>query len=385
MTEQLAFLRGYEAMVADMLAAFPEQEAMERAVGGDYNHFGVLEHAVLLLAGMQPTSAVLDVGCGSGRLALQLARYPELAYHGTDIVEALLDYARRKIGRSDFRFTRSIGHELPATAESTDFVTFFSVFTHMLPEESYAYLLEAMRVLRPGGRAVFSFLDPTIGHNWPIFEAGVKWVQTRTVAGHLNVFLHPQQLQDWAGHLGAEVEMIIPGDGRCLEVGPDMLADGVQPGSYAFGQSLAVLRKPLAPLAALGLVVGAVDHSPSPKVLGGWARLESEPTRRLQLQVTQYGKVIGTGATGVERPDVGTAGFWLELSEPVDDSAVLAGQVVVSVPQAGGVQALPFYDGLLAKLRQRRLVRGMIDLSPAERAAVLAEFFVPAPGRDPSP
>ncbi len=376
MTQQLAFLRGYEAMVADMLAAFPEQEAMERAVGGNYNHFGVLEHAVLLLLGMQPNAVVMDVGCGSGRLALQLARYPQLAYHGTDIVEALLDYARRKVGRADFSFTKSIGHELPTTAESTDFVTFFSVFTHMLPEESYAYLVEAMRVLRPGGRAVFSFLDPTVGHNWPIFEAGVKWVQDRAVAGHLNVFLHPQQLHSWAGHLGAEVELIIPGDGRCLQVGSELVAEGVEPGSYAFGQSLAVLRKPLAPSPlSAGPLAGAVDYSSSPKVLGGWAKLESDPTRRLPLQVTQYGKVIGTGETGVDRPDVGPAGFLLDLSEPLDDSAVLAGQVVVSVQQAGGAQALPFVDGLLAQLRRRRLVRGMTDLSRTERAAVLAEFF----------
>ena len=35
----------------------------------------------------------------------------------------------------------------------------FSVFTHLLHEESFIYLEDFKRVLKPGGSVVFSFLE----------------------------------------------------------------------------------------------------------------------------------------------------------------------------------------------------------------------------------
>jgi cyclopropane fatty-acyl-phospholipid synthase-like methyltransferase len=44
-------------------------------------------------------------------------------------------------------------------AASADIVIAFSVFTHLLHEECYAYLQDAARVLTPGGKFVFSFFE----------------------------------------------------------------------------------------------------------------------------------------------------------------------------------------------------------------------------------
>ncbi|WP_135467902.1 class I SAM-dependent methyltransferase [Crenalkalicoccus roseus] len=244
MSSQLRYLQGYEGMVAALLRALPEEEAMARAVGGDYERIGVLEHALLRGLGLGPGARVVDVGCGSGRLALQLARHGELRYLGLDVVPALLDYARRRVGREDFRFEAVDRIAIPAPDSGADFVVFFSVFTHLLHEESYLYLQEAMRVLRPGGKAVFSFLDYDVEGAWGVFEANLAWVRDRTIAGHLNVFLNPRDLRLWARRLGFRVQAIHRGDQPFIAVDAATATAAVPPGTYALGQSVCVLRKP---------------------------------------------------------------------------------------------------------------------------------------------
>lgn len=244
MSSQLRYVLTYEQMVAAMLAAHPEDEAMARSVGGHYERFGVLEHALLRACGLRPSSSVIDVGCGSGRLASQLSRYPRLTYLGTDVVPALLDYARRRAGRAEFRFEVVDRPQLPAADASADFVLFFSVFTHLLHEESYVYLAEARRVLRPGGRAVFSFLELAVAHNWTVFDANVAWVRDRTMAGHLNVFQHRDDIRLWAERLGFEVAAFHGGDAPWIQVDAAAATEGTPAGPYALGQSVCVLRVP---------------------------------------------------------------------------------------------------------------------------------------------
>lgn len=251
MTGQFRYLQSYDQMVASLLRAVPEEEAMARAVGGDYERIGTLEHAFLRNLGLRAGASVVDVGCGSGRLASQLARYEGLRYLGVDVVPALLDYARRRVGRPDFRFEAVDRIALPAADASADFVVFFSVFTHLLHEESYVYLQEALRVLKPGGRAVFSFLEMDVPGAWEVFEANVAWVRNRTVAGHLNVFLHPAELRLWSRRLGFRLEAMQRGDQPGIVVDAASANGTVPAGTYALGQSLCVLRKPRAQPAAL--------------------------------------------------------------------------------------------------------------------------------------
>jgi len=245
MTEQLRYLQNYPALVEHLLKHHPEDQAMAMAVGGQYERFGVLEHALLRQCGMRPDSIVVDVGCGSGRLAFQLRRYPKLRYLGTDVVGALLAYAKKRVARPDFAFRQVSTLLVPAKNGTADFVVFFSVFTHLLHEESYVYLQEAHRVLKPGGKVIFSFLEFAVDHNWPVFRANVEWVRERTMAGHLNVFQHRSDIRVWARQLGFAVDTFWPGDARLINVEPDFATAEVPPGPYALGQSVCVLRKPL--------------------------------------------------------------------------------------------------------------------------------------------
>ena len=243
MSGQLRFLLGYEQLVKNLLKTLPEDDAAAQAVGGNYEHYGVLEHALLRGEGLRDGATIVDVGCGSGRLATKLARYPKLRYLGLDVVPELLDYARRKVGRPDFRFERVDAVRLPFDALAADLCVFFSVFTHILPEESYGYLEEAHRVLKPGGKAVFSFLEHASAASKPVFDANLAWVRERHVAGHLNTFLHRADLRLWAERIGFEVATVHLGESRFIEVDAECAAPPVAEGLYALGQSVCVLRK----------------------------------------------------------------------------------------------------------------------------------------------
>ena len=246
MSTQFQYVQSYAAMVRAYLAAFPEDEAVARAVGGSFEHFGVLEHSLLLRYGLKPDSRVIDVGCGAGRLTSQLARYPQLRYTGVDVVPELLDYTRRKVARPDFRLELIAGNNIPAPAGEADIVTFFSVFTHLLHEESYAYLEEAHRVLAPGGVVIFSFFEFAVESQWGVFEGNVDWVRKRSFLGHINVFMHAEDLRIWARRLGFEIVEFKRGDDPTISVTAEMATDKVAAGQYQLGQSLCVLRKPQA-------------------------------------------------------------------------------------------------------------------------------------------
>jgi ubiquinone/menaquinone biosynthesis C-methylase UbiE len=72
-------------------------------------------------------------------------------YVGTDVVPRLLESAKASTGRSDWEFHLVEGIRIPCPDNVADFVTFFSVLTHTTHEESFSYLQEVARCLKPGG------------------------------------------------------------------------------------------------------------------------------------------------------------------------------------------------------------------------------------------
>lgn len=244
MSGQLEFLQSYRAVVDANLAAYPEDEAMARSVGGHYELFGALEHQLLRQLGLGDGAHVVDIGCGAGRLASRLVGYPGIRYSGTDIVPKLLEYTRRKCAaRPDFRFHLTDRIEIPAEITNADFVTFFSVFTHLLHEESYVYLEEAARILNPGGKIVVSFLEYAVDHNWGVFMSNVDWVKQRSYLGHINIFMHRDDFLAWAPRLGLQVLQFHSGDDPFIVIDKAAATPDVRANRYAFGQSVCVLTK----------------------------------------------------------------------------------------------------------------------------------------------
>ena len=245
MSNQFRYLLTYEQMVATLLRVHGEDEAMARVAIGDWDRIGALQHALLRGIGVGPGSRVVEAGCGPGRLAAQLARHEGLQYLGVDIVPQVLDYARRKVGRPDFRFVHVDRIALPAPDESADVVVCLGLFPHILAEESYLYLDEARRVLRPGGRVVFSFQDYASPNGWAVFERNLQWVRNRALAGTLNVFLNPGDVRLWAERLGFEVEALREAQERFIVVDGAMAGDGLAQGVHPFGLCVGIFVKPM--------------------------------------------------------------------------------------------------------------------------------------------
>jgi len=124
-----------------------------------------------------------------------------------------------------------------------DYVCFFSVFTHLFHQETYRYLGEAMRVLKPGGLVCFTFLEYRIACHWPIFGASMDALSKNV---HLDQFISRDAIEAWAAHLGFEIVVVSDGDQPFVDLpAPIRYEDGrVMEGRGNFGQSLAVLRKP---------------------------------------------------------------------------------------------------------------------------------------------
>ena len=129
------------------------------------------------VAGLGPESRVVDIGCGYGRLAHALLRWPGFRgrYAGIDILERHVGWCAECLaplagGRFEFRFLdvrngryNPQGALDPNTVDlgvpprSADVVVLSSVFTHMYPEQITHYLEQIRLMAAPGARVFATF------------------------------------------------------------------------------------------------------------------------------------------------------------------------------------------------------------------------------------
>ena len=104
-----------------------------------------------VLDGVAPGSAVVDVGCGTGTLAIALAA-DGAEVIGVDGDPEVLALAHAKPGAEAVQWRKGLATALPLPGASADRVVTSLLLHHLDAGAKRTALAEALRVLRPGGR-----------------------------------------------------------------------------------------------------------------------------------------------------------------------------------------------------------------------------------------
>ena len=126
-----------------------------------------LQTSVIEQADLKPGMRVLDVGCGTGTLAIGLkAAVGEGGYvSGIDASPEMIDVATKKVRKRGFDVDLRLGvaEDLPYEDAAFDRVTSTLVFHHLPDDVKLASLLEICRVLVPESRLVVGDFAPGSG------------------------------------------------------------------------------------------------------------------------------------------------------------------------------------------------------------------------------
>jgi len=125
---------------------------------------------------------ILDVGCGFGRLTLDVAKHsPDAKVFGIDLLDSLMEQARMNatvLGIPNVEFKTASAYALPFEDEAFETVFSFFMLHHL--DEIPRGLVEIRRVLQNGGR--FTAAEPIGHHHGPNYNRA-DWERIFVEAG----------------------------------------------------------------------------------------------------------------------------------------------------------------------------------------------------------
>ena len=127
----------------------PLYDPLQRLLG-----MGSVHRQLVDQARIQPDQKILEIGCGTGNLAILVKRlHPGAEVVGIDPDPKALARAQRKARREalSVQLDRGFAEELPYPDAFFDRVLSALMFHHLGPEEKEKTLDEVRRVLKPGG------------------------------------------------------------------------------------------------------------------------------------------------------------------------------------------------------------------------------------------
>jgi len=152
----------FNLMSEDPIAKFKEMQRQ------GWKHFAPLEGLttpaaarLVKFAGVRAGQNVLDVGCGTGVVAITAAR-TGARVHGVDLTPELLERARENasIAKFEIDFREGDAEALPFDDGRFDVV--LSQFGHMFAPRPSVAIAEMLRVLKPGGTIAFATWPPEL-------------------------------------------------------------------------------------------------------------------------------------------------------------------------------------------------------------------------------
>lgn len=173
--------------------------------------------AAYVLPVLEPTTRLLDVGCGPGSVTIDLASRASAGdVVGVDASGAVIEVARKaaaEAGRANVRFEVADAYELPFEDASFDVVHAHQVLQHLT--DPIAALREMRRVARPGGYVAVRDADYS-GMTWFPSSPGLdEWVALYHEVAEANGTQADagRRLVSWVLEAGFEPEAIAPGAG----------------------------------------------------------------------------------------------------------------------------------------------------------------------------
>ena len=129
---------------------------------------------LVTLADLEPGQSVLDVGCGTGSLAIAAKRRVGAAgtVDGLDASPEMIEAARRKAGKAgvEVTFTTGVVEALPYADGRFD-VVMSTLMLHHLPSVARELCAREMRrVLKPAGRILAVDFGASSGHGHGLFQ-----------------------------------------------------------------------------------------------------------------------------------------------------------------------------------------------------------------------
>lgn len=159
-------------------------------------------HVLQQTVGLLPEDEVLEIGCGIGRVGQEVA--PRCKFWvGCDVARNMLTLARKRLSPfENVGLVEIAGYDLAAFADNSFDVAYCTVvFMHLEEWDRYSYVLDAYRILRPGGRIYIDNFSLCSDAGWATFELHRKIPpQERFCATSRSST--PQELQTYLGRAG---------------------------------------------------------------------------------------------------------------------------------------------------------------------------------------
>jgi ubiquinone/menaquinone biosynthesis C-methylase UbiE len=166
------------------------------------------KHWLIESVGIGSDDVILEIGCGIGRVGQALAPICK-QWIGCDVSPNMLRHAQERLADfSNVRFVELSGYDLrPIEDASVDLVYCTVVFMHLDEWDRYNYILEACRVLRPGGRIFIDNFNLCSEEGWIYFETHRHFVPADRPP-HMARASTPQEIEAYFQRAGlAEIQL----------------------------------------------------------------------------------------------------------------------------------------------------------------------------------